>query len=135
MFSLIMAYFFHKSNGRSGILHNIHTSFLVNKEKEEDPKAFLCISAFAGLVLLSLNSQNLATVVGTASLACAVGHYGLTALGANRYAGSGQLPVRATALIATGLGHFTLRDSHGDTSLVKLLLTASIMVLLLKKLL
>ena len=75
-------------------------------------------------VLLSLNVQNLTTVVGTASLASSVGHYGLTALGANRNAGSGQLPVGATALIAAGLGHFTLRDSHGDTSLVKLLFTA-----------
>ena len=74
--------------------------------------------------LLSLNSQNLATVVGTASLASSVGHYGLTALGANRNAGSGQLPVGATALIAAGLGHFTLRNSHGDTALVKLLFTA-----------
>ena len=38
---------------------------------------------------------------------------GLTALGANGHAGSGQLPVGTTALIATGLGYFTLRDSHG----------------------
>ena len=101
-------------------------------EKEEDPKAFLRISAF---VLLRLNSQNLAAIVGTASFAGSVGHYGLTALGANRDAGSGQLPVGATALIAAGLGHFTLRDSHGDTSLVKLLFTAFILDLLLKKLL
>ena len=86
-------------------------------------------------VLLSLNVQNLTTVVGTASLASSVGHYGLTALGANRNAGSGQLPVGATALIAAGLGHFTLRNSHGDTSLVKLLFTAFILDLLLKKLL
>jgi hypothetical protein len=74
--------------------------------------------------LFSLNSQDLTAIVGTASLASSVGHDGLTALGANRNAGSGQLPVGATALIAAGLGHFTLRDSHGDTSLVKLLLTA-----------
>ena len=74
--------------------------------------------------LFSLDSQDLAAIVGTASLASSVGHDGLTALGANRNAGSGQLPVGATALIAAGLGHFTLRNSHGDTSLVKLLLTA-----------
>ena len=74
--------------------------------------------------LVSLGGQDLTAIVGTASLASSVGHYGLTALGANRNAGSGQLPVGATALIAAGLGHFTLRDSHGDTSLVKLLLTA-----------
>ena len=81
-----------------------------------------CISALCQL--LSLDSQDLTAVVGTASLASSVGHDGLAALGANRNAGSGQLPVGATALIAAGLGHFTLRDSHGDTSLVKLLLTA-----------
>ena len=90
-------------------------------EKEEGQKAFLCISACC---LLSLDSQDLTAVVGTASLAGPVGHNGLAALGADRNAGSGQLPVGATALIAAGLGHFTLRDSHGDTSLVKLLFTA-----------
>ena len=63
--------------------------------------------------LVSLGSQNLTTVVVAASLAGSVRHDGLTALGANRYAGSGQLPVGTTALIATGLRHFTLRDSHG----------------------
>ena len=101
-------------------------------EKEEGRKPSSAFSAFA---LLSLNSHNLTAIVGAASLASSVGHYGLTALGANRNAGSGQLPVGATALIAAGLGHFTLRDSHGDTSLVKLLLTAFIMGLLFKKLL
>ena len=62
-------------------------------------------------------------------------HDGLATLGADGHAGSRQLPVGATALIATGLGHFTLRNSHGDTSLVKLLFTAFILDLLLKKLL
>ena len=92
-------------------------------------------SAFPLFVLLSLNSQNLTAVVGAASLASSVGHDGLTALGANRNAGSRQLPVGATALIAAGLGHFTLRDSHGDTSLVKLLFGSILMVLLFQKLL
>ena len=90
-------------------------------EKEEGRSLPL---AFPLCALLSLNSQDLAAIVGTASLASSVGHYGFTALGANCNAGSRQLPVGATALIAAGLGHFTLRDSHGDTSLVKLLLTA-----------
>ena len=63
--------------------------------------------------LVSLGDQDLTAIVGTASLASSVGHYGFTALGANCNAGSGQLPVGATALIATGAGHFTLRDSHG----------------------
>ena len=96
------------------------SNFCHEKEKEED-RSLPLNSAFA---LLSLNSQDLTAVVGAASLASSVGHDGLAALGANRNAGSGQLPVGATALIAAGLGHFTLRDSHGDTSLVKLLLTA-----------
>ena len=94
---------------------------LKNGKEEGSKEAFLNISAFA---LLCLDSQNLTAIVGTASLASSVGHNGLTALGANRNAGSGQLPVGATALIAAGLGHFTLRNSHGDTSLVKLLFTA-----------
>ena len=97
-------------------------------EKEEGVEAFLL--HFRNYALLSLNCQDLTAIVGTASLASSVGHDGLTALGANRNAGSGQLPVGATALIAAGLGHFTLRDSHGDTSLVKLLLTASLIDLL-----
>ena len=63
--------------------------------------------------LVSLGGQDLTAIVGTASLARSVGLGGLTTLGANGHAGSGQLTVAATALIATGLGHFTLRDSHG----------------------
>ena len=78
-------------------------------EKEEGQKPS---SAFFP-ALVSLGGQDLTAIVGTASLASSVGHDGLTALGANRNAGSGQLPVGATALIAAGLGHFTLRDSHG----------------------
>ena len=63
--------------------------------------------------LVSLGSQNLTAIVVAASLASSVGHDGLTALGANCHAGGRQLPVGATALIAAGLGHFTLRNSHG----------------------
>ncbi len=63
--------------------------------------------------LVSLGGQDLTAIVGTASLASSVRAHGFTALGANSHTGSGQLPVAATALIATGLGHFTLRDSHG----------------------
>ena len=129
---LIMAHLFHKSNGGGNFSQNFHSPGEVpDKEKEEDANAFLCISAFA---LLSLDSQNLAAVVGTAGLASSVGHDGFTALGANRNAGSGQLPVGATALIAASLGHFTLGDSHGDTSLVKLLSGSINVDLLLKKL-
>ena len=78
------------------------------KEKEEGVCLPLTFPA-----LVSLGGQDLTAIVGAASLASSVGHDGLTALGANGHAGSGQLPVAATALIATGLGHFTLRDSHG----------------------
>ena len=70
-------------------------------------------SAFAFPALVSLGSQDLTAIVGTASLASSVGHDGLTALGANRNAGSRQLPVGATTLVTAGLGHFTLGNSHG----------------------
>ena len=68
---------------------------------------------YASVRLLSLSSHDLTTIVVAASLASSVGHNGFTAFGANRNAGSRQLPVGATALIAAGLGYFTLRDSHG----------------------
>ena len=63
--------------------------------------------------LVSLGGQDLTAIVVAASLASSVGHDGLTALGANSHAGSRQLPVGATTLVTTGLGYFTLRDSHG----------------------
>ena len=87
---------------------NEFITIFAHKEKEEG----ICLPlTFPALV--SLGGQDLTAFVGTASLASSVGSDGLTALGANCYAGSGQLPVGATALIATGRGHFTLRDSHG----------------------
>ena len=99
----------------------------VQTRKKRKAGAFLCIPLFcAGLKLLSLGSHDLTTIVVAASLASSVGHNGFAALGADAHAGSGQLPVGTTTLVATSLGHFTLRDSHGDTSLVKLLLTAFI---------
>ena len=70
-------------------------------------------SVFSAFALFCLDGQNLAAIVGAALLASSVGHDGLTALGANRNTGSGQLPVGSTALIAAGRGHFTLRNSHG----------------------
>ena len=78
-------------------------------EKEEGKKPS---SAFFP-ALVSLGGQDLTAIVGTASLASSVRHYGLAALGANSHTGGGQLPVGTTALIAAGAGHFTLRDSHG----------------------
>ena len=92
-------------------MHSLKLSYKWKKRKAE---AFLCFSAFMPQPeLLSLSSHDLTTIVGTASLASSVGHDGLTALGADGHAGSSQLPVGATALIAAGRGHFTLRDSHG----------------------
>jgi hypothetical protein len=83
-----------------------------NQEKSKRGRlcAFLSYISFGSLCL---GSDDLTAIVGTASLASSVRHNGLTALGANGHAGSRQLPVAATALIATGLGHFTLRNSHG----------------------
>ena len=81
--------------------------------KRGKPESFPLAFPHLPYALLSLDSQDLTAIVGTASLASSVGHNGLTALGANRNAGSGQLPVGATALIAAGLGHFTLGNSHG----------------------
>ena len=89
-------------------LHFLNDTLTRKKRKAE---AFLCVCAFPALV--SLGGQDLTAIVGTASLASSVGHNRFTALGADGNAGSGQLPVAATALIATGLGHFTLRNSHG----------------------
>jgi hypothetical protein len=82
--------------------------------KKRKTTAFLLPLRFS---LLSLDSQNLTAIVGAAGFAGSVGQNGLTALGANRDAGSRELPVGTPALIAAGLGHFTLRDSHSDTSL------------------
>ena len=84
-------------------------SYLHKTEKEEGQKPS---SAFFP-ALVSLGGQDLTAIVGTASLASSVRHDGLAALGANGHAGSGQLPVRATTLVTTGAGYFTLRDSHG----------------------
>ena len=103
----------------AGNLQNTSGDNQKGKEKEEDVSLPLAL-AF-GEKLLSLGSNDLTTIVGAASLAGAVGSDGLAALGADSDAGSAQLPVGATALIATGGRHFTLRNSHGDTSLVELL--------------
>ena len=85
---------------------------LLYTEKEEGlKKPSSALTHFPALV--SLGSQHLTAIVVAASLASSMGHDGLATLGANGNAGSRQLPVGATALIATGLGHFTLRNSHG----------------------
>ena len=82
-----------------------------SKEKEEGNLPSSAHSHFPALV--SLGSQNLTTIVVAASLASSMRHDGLTALGANCHAGSRQLPVGTAALVATGAGHFTLRNSPG----------------------
>ena len=105
------------------VLHFIN-GITPDKEKEEGRSLPLHSAFLLRAKLLSLGSHDLTTIVVAASLASSVGHNGFAALGADAHAGSGQLPVGTTTLVATSLGHFTLRDSHGDTSLVKLLLTA-----------
>ena len=90
---------------------SVYGSFTLLVQTRKKRKAVSLPLTFPALV--SLGGQDLTAIVVTASLASSVGHDGLTALGANRHAGSGQLPVTATTLITTGLGHFTLRDSHG----------------------
>ena len=119
------------------ILRDLHfiNENIPDMEKEEGLSLPLHSAFLRQAKLLSLSSHDLTTIVVAASLASSVGHNGFAALGADAHAGSGQLPVGTTTLVATSLGHFTLRDSHGDTSLVKLLFTAFIMDLLLKKLL
>ena len=100
-----MAQFPMKCNGKLRGLRFISPQ---KKEKEEG----VCLPLhFPALV--SLGGQDLTAIVGTASLASSMGHDGLAALGADGHAGSRQLPVGTTALIAAGAGHFTLRDSHG----------------------
>ena len=94
---------------------SVHTSFTntlqIKTEKRKAVRLPLSLRFFPALV--SLGGQDLTAIVGTASLASSVRLGGLTALGANSHTGGGQLPVGTTALIATGAGHFTLRDSHG----------------------
>lgn len=70
-------------------------------------------SIFLLFRLVSLGSQDLTAIVGTAGFASSVGLNRLAALGANRHARSGELPVGTAALITTGAGHFTLGNSHG----------------------
>ena len=82
-------------------------------EKEEGRSLPLHSAFCAQAKLLSLGSHDLTTIVVAASLASSVGHDGFAALGADGHAGSRQLPVGATALIAAGRRDFTLRDSHG----------------------
>ena len=92
---------------------SIHISFTFSNKRKKRKAGRLPLSLRFFPALLSLSFQDLAAIVGTASLASSVGHDGFTALGANANAGSGQLPVGATALIAAGRRDFTLRDSHG----------------------
>ena len=67
--------------------------------------------SFSKLLRLS-GRKNLAAIVGTAILASSVGQTSLATLGASNDAGHGELPMRATSLIPSRLGNFTLRNSH-----------------------
>jgi hypothetical protein len=81
--------------------------------KEEGSTPFL-ISHSANIckLLFLSNRKNLASIVGTALLASSMRQASLTALGACYDAGDGELPMRATSLIPSCLGNFTLGNSH-----------------------
>ena len=103
-------------------ISRIHNAFLTKssagkykKRGRQTPS-----SAFPHRVLLSLNTQDLTAIVGTASLARSVGHDGFTALGAGDETGCANFPVGTTSLVASCLGNFTFRNSHDDTSLVQM---------------
>ena len=66
-----------------------------------------------------LNGDDLAAIVLTALLARTVGQMISSALALDE-SGNLQLPMGAAALVASCLGYFTFRNSHGDTSLVKM---------------
>ena len=67
--------------------------------------------------LLSVSDlAELTTIVGQARLAHTVGQTKRAALGAGNDAGNFQLPHVAATLVAASLGHFSLRNRHGDTS-------------------
>ena len=84
------------------------------KKKEGSPPPSL---SYAVCLLRRLSQTELTTIVGHAGLAHPVGQAKRAALGAGRGSGSLQLPHGAATLIPTLLGHFTLRNRHGDTSL------------------
>ena len=82
---------------------------LLSKETKKD----CCISSSLFLSkLLSLNLAEATTIVGQAIFAHPVGQPIGTALGAGNDTGSLQLPVGAAPLIASCLGHFSLRNRH-----------------------
>ena len=62
--------------------------------------------------LLSLDLAEGTTIVSQAIFAHPMRHAESAALGAGHDTGSLQLPVGAATLIATGLGHFSLRNRH-----------------------
>ena len=65
-----------------------------------------------------LDNLDLTALVSTALLAHSVRQVQRTALGACDETGNRQLPVRATALVASCFRYFSLRYCHCDTSLI-----------------
>ena len=68
------------------------------------------------LLRLGFDLDDFLTVVVAAELANAMAQLHLSAAGALDDAGHGQLPVRAAARIAAGLGHLSLGSGHSYTS-------------------
>jgi hypothetical protein len=94
------------------LFNRLHGIILKHTRKKQKRKAEI-LPLFSVMKLLFLgNSQNLTSVVGTAVLAGSMGQTCLATLGASNHAGHGELPMRATSLIPSCLGNFTLRDSH-----------------------
>ena len=83
-------------------------------KKRAPPKRYSFFMCF-GLLSLS-DLAELTTIVGQARLAHPVGQTKRAALGAGNDAGNLQLPHGAATLVAASLGHFSLRNRHGDTS-------------------
>ena len=83
-------------------------------QKKRAPQAALFFHVFCLLSVSDL--AELTTIVGQARLAHTVGQTKRAALGAGNDAGNLQLPHVAATLVAASLGHFSLRNRHGDTS-------------------
>ena len=81
------------------------------KKRKEEGVSLPHLSILCELLCLS-NSKDFAAIIGTALLASSVGQARLTTLGASNNTGHGELPMRATSLIPSCLGNFTLRNSH-----------------------
>jgi hypothetical protein len=68
------------------------------------------------LLLLLVDLHDLTASIKPAGFARPMGELKSAAVGALDQSGSGELPVAAAPLVASGAAYFTLRDCHDDTS-------------------